>query len=219
MRTCSAASKRSAKPRHPLGSRCPSRSGRRRRASPRTAPSVRPASCASASVGNAQLDPRDLARHRAPEEVVLGLLRELEALGRRGRSRRGVFSGASIVIRASMWSEAKRSISDSSPSSSSGASAAQAGFDGHITKPIRRIGYAPRRAISRCSARIAGPRERRRPDQHLHAGLDVEAALDEQLGVRVDARDRPRSQEPPSRSPGRARRRARCRAAAVPAGP
>jgi hypothetical protein len=42
-----------------------------------------------------------------------------------------VFSGASIVIRASMWSHAKRSISDSSPRSASGASSAQAKSIGH----------------------------------------------------------------------------------------
>ena len=79
--------------------------------------------------------------------AVLALERELARRGAYPILRIGfdlwpskVFSGASMVTRASMWSEANVSISDISPRSSVGASRAQGGFDGHRSKPMRRIG-------------------------------------------------------------------------------
>ncbi len=140
-------------------------------------------------------DPRDLVRHRAPEERRLRPSSSAPAARRRVGLPPRVFSGASIVIRASMWSEAKRSIGAISPTQLRGASAAQALVD----REERRSSCAG--AGRRRAARSAGsaPRSAAAPRACVRIstcqpGLDVEPALDEQLGVlarRAGLRERP----------------------------
>ena len=170
-----------------------SRRARRRRGRPRTA-AEREARVLGQRVGRVLAgDPRDLVRHRAAHEVRRSPSPRARA-ARRQLDQSRVFSGASIVTRASIRSLAKRSISGSSPSSSAGASEAQARSIGQSVEaePNDRVGAPPRRS-ARTSSSSSGREAGCVADQDLPARLDVEAVLDEQSCVRLEPRLQPRT--------------------------